>query len=50
MSVIEAALEVSGLPKGAEVTQSCLVEGEETLRECCCGLWKLTLPWERGHS
>lgn len=49
MSAIEAALEVSGLPQGAEVTQICFMEGEETL-ECCCDLWKPTLPWERGHS
>lgn len=31
MSVIEAAPEVSCLPQGAEVTQNCSVEGEETL-------------------
>ncbi|NXA95048.1 EST1A protein, partial [Melanocharis versteri] len=38
MSVIEAALEVSGLPQGAEVTQSCSVEGEETLWSAA-GAW-----------
>lgn len=27
MFVVEAALEVSGLPQGAEVSQSCCVEG-----------------------
>lgn len=50
MSELEAVLEVSGLPQGLGVTQSCCLEGEERLCSATMACVKPTLPWEHRHG